>query len=104
MAIGGHWNYPNPTEIDNIALRRELGRRRQELTQQVSAQQLCLQKADQLGIQISELRVAKLEYLHERACLEAAIQGLRLKLERKSIKNKVRRALRILNGARPVEA
>jgi hypothetical protein len=97
-------HYPNPAEIDNIALRRELGRLRQELTQQSSAQQLCLQKADQLGVQISELRAAKLEYLHERAGLEAAIQGLRRKLERRSIKNKVRWALRILNGARPVEA
>jgi hypothetical protein len=38
-------HYPSPTEIDNIALRREISRLRQELNQQLSAQDLSAQKA-----------------------------------------------------------
>lgn len=38
-------HYPSPTEIDNIALRREISRLRQELKQQLSAQDLSAQKA-----------------------------------------------------------
>jgi len=41
------------------------------------------------------MRGAKVEF-------EAAIQRLRDKLERKSIKNKMRRVLRLFNGARVV--
>ena len=40
----------------------------------------------------------------EKAGLEAAIQGLRHKLERKSSKNKMRRVLRLFNGAGAVGA
>ena len=89
--------YPDPTEVDNIALRREISRLRQELKQQLSAQELCAHTADRLGVEISELRA-------EREGLEAAVQGLRHKLERKSIKNKMRRVLGIFNGERAVGA
>jgi hypothetical protein len=89
-------HYPNPTEIDNIALRRELGRLRQD---QLSAQELSAQATDRLEAQISELRASKAESERERAGLEAAFQRIRQKNERKSIKNKMRRILRLLNGA-----
>ncbi len=42
--------YPSPTEVDNIALRREIGR----LRQQLSAEEPCAQTAARLGVQISE--------------------------------------------------
>ena len=85
--------YPSLTEVDNIALRREIRRLRQELIQQVSAQELSAQTANQLRGEISELRAAKLEF-------EGAIRGLRHKLERKSIKYKMRRVLRCFSGGR----
>jgi hypothetical protein len=97
-------HYPGPTEIDNIALRREIGRLRQELKQQASAQELCAHTADQLSAQVSALQGAKREFEQERAGLEAAIQGLGRKLDRKSIKYKMRRVFRILNGARSIWA
>jgi hypothetical protein len=86
-------HYLSRIEVDNIALRREIGRVRQELRQRLSVQET----VDRLGIQISELRTAKLEFEHERAGLEGTIQGLRHKLERKSIKYKMRRVLQFLN-------
>jgi hypothetical protein len=85
--------YPDSTQLDNIALRREISRLRQELKQQVSVQELSAQTADQLNVQISELRAATREFECQTAGLEATIQGLRNKLERKSIKNKLRRLL-----------
>lgn len=97
-------HYPSPTEIDNIALRREIGRLRQELKQQVSAQELCAKTADQLSVQISQLRAATGEFEHQTAGLEATIQGLRRKLERKSIKYKMRRVFGAFNGARAAGA
>jgi hypothetical protein len=51
--------YPSPTEIDNIALRREIGRLRQELRHLSSAQVLSAPKADRSGVQISEPRAEK---------------------------------------------
>jgi hypothetical protein len=51
--------YPSPTEIDNIALRREIGRLRQELRHLSSAQVLSAPKADRPGVQISEPRAEK---------------------------------------------
>ena len=107
--------YPSLTEVDNIALRREIGRLRLELRQQVAAQESSTQTADQLrgqldqlSGQISELQAAKLEYGHDRAGFEATIQGLRKegadreatiqalrqKLEAKSIKRRMVRLLR----------
>ncbi len=38
--------YPSPIEVDNIALRREISRLRQELKHKLSAQELSVQKAD----------------------------------------------------------
>jgi hypothetical protein len=90
-------HYPSPTEIDNIALRREIGRLRQEL-------ELGAQAADRLGVQISELQGAKRDLEHESAGLEAAIQGLRRKLEKKSIKYKMRRVFAVFNGAQAAGA
>src|SRR5271170_1411918 len=52
-------HYPSATEIDNIALRREIGRLRQDLKQQMSARELGAQTADQLSAEVSELRGAK---------------------------------------------
>ena len=60
--------YPSPTEVDNIALRREISRLRKELIEQVSARELSAQKVDR---QIFELQDAKLELEQQRACLEA---------------------------------
>jgi hypothetical protein len=82
---------PSPIEVDNIALRREISRLRKELTEQVSAQELSARKA---GRQISELQDANVELEHERACLEAVTQ----RLQRKSIRSKLRRILRLFNG------
>ena len=59
--------YPSPTEIDNIALRREISRLRQELKQQPSAEELPAQMADRPEAQISELRTEKTGFEHERA-------------------------------------
>lgn len=92
-------HYPSQTEVDNIALRREISRLRQDLRQQAAAQELSAQATDRLGAQISELRAAKVESERERAGLESAFQRIRQKLERKSIKYKMRRILRLLNGA-----
>jgi hypothetical protein len=50
--------YPSLTEIDNIALRREIGRLRQELRHLSSAQVLSAPK-DRPGVQISEPRAEK---------------------------------------------
>jgi hypothetical protein len=50
--------YPSPTEIDNIALRREIGRLRQELRHLSSAQVLSAPK-DRPDVQISEPRAEK---------------------------------------------
>ena len=97
-------HYPSLTEIDNIALRREIGRLRQEMKHRASAQDACAQAADQLGAQISELQGAKCEFERERAGLEAAIEALRRKLERKSMKYKMRRVFRVFNVARMVGA
>ena len=46
----------------------------------------------------------KQDRVAEKAGFEAAIQGLRDKLERKSSKNKMRRVLRLFNGAGAVGA
>jgi hypothetical protein len=81
-------HYPTPIEVDNIALRREIGRVRLELRQRLSVQET--------------VKAAKLEFEQERTSLQATIQGLRHKLERKSIKYKIRRVLRFLNGPRAV--
>jgi len=81
--------YPSPSEVDNIALRREIGRLRQELKQQAST----LELSALLGGEISELRAAKLELEQTRSNLEATIEGLRNKLKRKTIKHKMRRLL-----------
>ena len=89
-------HYPSPIEVDNIALRREISRLRQD---QLSAQELSAQAADRLEAEISELRAAKAESDRERAGLDAAFQRIRHKLERKSIKYKMRRVLRLLNRA-----
>src|SRR5277367_5479106 len=75
-------HYPSATEIDNIALRREIGRLRQDLKQQMSARELCAQTADQLSAEVSELR------------------GAKRKLERKSMKYKMKRAFGMFNRRR----
>jgi len=80
--------YPSPAEIDNIALRREISRLRQERKQQSSVQEL----ADRLEAQLRAER-------QERAALESAFQRLRHKLERKSIKYKIRRVMQAFSGA-----
>jgi hypothetical protein len=82
--------YPSPREVDNIALRREIGRLRQEL------------QARQPDAQISELQAAKIELERERAVREATIQRLRRRLAKRSIANKMRRFLRIFGSARPI--
>ena len=86
-------HYPSPTEIDNIALRREIGRLRQEL-------ELGAQAADRLSGQISELQGAKRDLERESAGLEATVQRLR----RKSIKYKMRRVFAVFNGAQAAGA
>ena len=85
---------PSPTEVDNIALRREIGRLRQELRQQLAAQE-----ARRPDAQMSELQAAKIELERERAVREATIQRLRRRLARRSISNKMRRLLRVFGGA-----
>ena len=82
-------HYPSPIEVDNIALRREISRLRQD---QAWA-------TDRLEAQILELRAAKAESERERAGLEAAFQRIRQKNERRSIKYRMKRILRLLNGA-----
>jgi hypothetical protein len=89
-------HYPSAIEVDNIALRREISRLRQD---QLSAQELSQQAAERLEAQISELRAAKVESERERAGLDAAFQQTRQELERKSIRYKMRRILRLLNRA-----
>jgi hypothetical protein len=86
--------YPSPNEIDNIALRREIGRLRQELREQ-----LAVREAHQPEAEMSELQAAKLGLERERAVREATIQRLRRRLARRSIINKMRRLLRIFGGA-----
>jgi hypothetical protein len=88
--------YPSPAEVDNIALRREISRLRQELRRQASTPEL----SAQLGGEISELRAAKLELEQARSDLEATIEGLRNKLQRKTIKYKIRRLLRFAGAIR----
>ena len=51
--------YPSPTEIDNIALRREIGRLRRELRQLSPAQAVSGPKADPANVQISKLPAEK---------------------------------------------
>ncbi len=80
-------HYPSPPEVDNIALRREIGRLRREL------------QAHQRDAQTS---AAKLELERERAMREATIQRLRRRLARRSIMNRMRRLLRIFGGARAI--
>jgi hypothetical protein len=80
--------YPSPAEIDNIALRREISRLRQERKQQLSVQET----ADRLE---AELRTER----EERAGLESAFLGLRHKLERKSIKYRIRRLMQVFSAA-----
>ena len=89
--------FPSPNDTDGIALRREIGRLRQELRRQSSAQQASAETADQLQRENLQLRAAKLEFDH-------AVKRLRRKLERRSIKAIMRRMLRVLNVARAVEA
>jgi hypothetical protein len=86
--------YPSGVDVDNIALRREIGRLRQQLSTQGSIR---------LEAQISELRAAKLEFERERAVLEAMIQRPLRKLAQQSIKNKMRRLLRVFSAAPAVE-
>ena len=90
-------HYPSPTEIDNIALRREISRLRQELREQLAAEE-----AHEPDAQMSELQAAKLELERERGVREATIQRLRRRLARRSIANNMRRFLRILSGARTI--
>jgi len=82
---------PSAPEVDNIALRREIGRLRQEL-----------RAHHQSDAQISELQTAKLELEHERAVREATIQRLRRRLTRRSIRNKMGRFLRIFSSKRAI--
>jgi hypothetical protein len=89
-------HYPSLAEVDNIALRREITRLRQELKHQATAQELSAQTMGQLG---GELQAVKLELEQARAGLEATIHGLRNKLERKSIKGRMRRLLRFARAA-----
>ena len=86
--------FPSPSDTDGIALRREIGRLRQELS---SAQQASAETADQLRGENLQLRAANLEFDH-------TAKRLRRKLERRSIKAIMRRMLRVLNVARAVEA
>ena len=88
---GAH--YPSLTEIDNIALRREIGRLRQEAKQGASTQQACAQ----LSAQVSELQGATREF-------ETVIESLRRKLERKSIRYKLKRVFGAFSVARTVGA
>ena len=81
--------YPSPSEVDNIALRREIGRLRQEL------------QAHQRDAQTSELQAAKLELERQQAVGEATIQRPHRRLARRSITNRMRRFLRIF-GARAI--
>jgi len=81
--------YPSPNEVENIALRREIGRLRQELREQ-----LAIREAHH-----PELQAAKLELERDRAVREETIQRLRRRLARRSITNKMRRLLRIFGGA-----
>ena len=89
--------FPSANEVDAIALRREIGRLRGELKEQLAAQELSAETADHLRCEISQLRDAKRDFEH-------AVQALRYKLERKSFRNRVRRALRRLGVERWVEA
>jgi len=89
--------YPSPSEVDNIALRREISRLRQELREQLTAEE-----AHERDAQMSELQAAKLELERERGVREATIQRLRRRLARRSIANNMRRLLRILSGARTI--
>ncbi len=89
-------HYPSPIEVDNIALRREISRLRQD---QLSARELSAHAADRLEAQISELRAARAEAERERVALDAAFQRVQLKLERKSIRCKIKRVLQLLNGS-----
>jgi hypothetical protein len=88
---------PTPPELDNIALRREIGRLRHELGQQLAAQ-----AAQEPYAEVSELQAAKLELERERAVREATIQRLRRRLARRSFTNKIRRFLGISSGTRAI--
>ena len=79
--------YPSSAEIDNIALRREISRLREERKRQSETQEL----ADRLEEQLRTER-------EERAGLESAFQRLRHKLEKKSIKYKIRRVAQIFKS------
>ena len=80
--------FPSPAEIDNIALRREISRLRQEREQQLAVQET----ADRLEAQLRSER-------EERAGLESAFLRLRHKLERKSIKYRIRRLMQVFSAA-----
>jgi hypothetical protein len=86
--------YPSAADVDNIALRREIGRLRQQLS---------AQGTHRLEARICELRAAKLEFERERAVLEAMLQRPLRKLARQSIKNRMRRLLRFISAAPAVE-
>jgi hypothetical protein len=87
--------YPSLSEVDNIALRREIGRLRLELAAQA---------AHGPDPQMSELQAAKIELERERAVREATIQRLRRRLARRSLTNRMRRFLGIFRGAAAVTA
>ena len=87
---GSELRYPSPPEVDNIALRREIARLRQEL------------QALRRDAQTPELQAAKLALERERAKREATIQRLRRRLARRSITNRMRRFLRFFAGARAI--
>ena len=71
--------YPSSSEIDNIALRREIVRIREE--QESRSAQLDINHQSEIE--------------HQREILEGTIQRLQNKLERKLFKNRIRRLLRI---------
>jgi hypothetical protein len=86
-------SFPSQTEVDNIALRREIARLRQELRERSALQE---QSASQLQARV-------VEFERERAVLEAAIERSDNQ-ERTSIRSKLTRLLQVLTNTSAAEA
>jgi hypothetical protein len=87
-------HYPSPTEIDNIALRREIGRLRQELSAQEDLR---------LEAQVSKVRGVKLEFERKPAVLAATVRRPLRKIAKQSIRNTMKRLRRFFSAAPAVE-
>jgi hypothetical protein len=85
--------FPSQIEVDNIGLRREIARLRQELREQSTLR-------EQLA---SELQACATEFERERAVLETTIEKSN-EPARTSIRNRLTRLLRVFTRASPTEA